>query len=120
MTIRRYGPGKFDTMLESYLYGMEDESIGESETFGYYALVRLENPHAVQTIIDGIEEEEGSLTADEKALLRESAGFIWSEDSQGFVSFEWYPADDAEEMENSWQELLDEWDEFGGGEFDEY
>jgi hypothetical protein len=112
MAIRRYGPGKFNTVLESYLYGMEDESIGDAETFGYYALVRIGSDADAKAIIRAAEEDGGALNEDEKELVRTSAGFITEENSQGFVSFEWYSAEDQEEMENSWLEIVDEWDEF--------
>jgi hypothetical protein len=102
-----YGqPGKFEgePLLTEVLWivvleGGADEELGESESFGSYALL---------TGLDG--SELGGDIGDTKAA-------ILSENSQGFVSGEYY--DSAEEAREAWEEIESEYDEFMGDEEEE-
>lgn len=100
--LRRYGPGKFDTMLDAYVYDLSlngcDEETGESETTGWYGLLRgllIDEPFL-----------ECTLTAAEVDYVRaHAAGAIVSEDSQGFVHVEYF--DTAIALDRAWQECVD-------------
>jgi hypothetical protein len=102
--IRPYGPGKFSTILDQYVYTVsldggcdEEESIGESGE-GWYGLMR--NGRTIFRDHDPFLE---SLTEEEKALLTESAGVIVTEDSQGFVYVRYYATE--AELNTAWTEL---------------
>lgn len=91
MPIRRYGPGKFDTIVDSYVYGLAleghgSESVGDAQDFGHYESVLL-GPEGLEAIEEIIERDQSDpLNADEKSLIRSSYGAIVGEDSQGSVS----------------------------------
>lgn len=93
-SIRPYGPGKFDTILDMHLWEMSldgaDEETGDSSMGVYYCLLR--GPFSVTT----------DLTKDELALLSTSVGVIMSEDGQGFVSVEYF--DNLKDLDAAWKE----------------
>lgn len=96
--IRPYGPGKFDTIVDSYVYDLSlngcDEETGEAETTGWYG--RINGPFKLsEEPFDQVD-----LTWEEKHLISTTAGCIISEDSQGFVSVEYF--DSAAELEGAW------------------
>lgn len=101
--IRNYGPGKFDTMLDAYVYKLSlhgcDDECGESDTTGWHGILR-----GIQ--VDGAFCDVGAsadVNEDEKQFLREhSAGAIVSEDSQGFVTVEYF--DNEDKREKAWSE----------------
>ena len=96
--IRRYGSGKFDTMLdaavyEASLYG-PDEEIGEADGFGWHGLMRA-------PLLDIRDQED--LTHEELEFLVDQVGVIVSEDSQGFVTVEYYET--TYDLDQAWAEL---------------
>jgi hypothetical protein len=105
--IRSYGPGKFDTIVDSYVYsvsldGGADEELGDvSETGRWYGLMRG------QGLLEAVEkqaaEEKDQLTQDEKDLFKEEGGVILSEDDQGFVTVDYF--DTKEALEQKWTEI---------------
>lgn len=103
MTIRGYGPGKFDTIIDSYLYTASLDGLGEdcSDENGTWAGLMLGNLYkAVHTIAL---EENGTLTSEEAEFLRSHAGAVLVENSQGFVSVDWYEL--AEEAQEVFEEI---------------
>ena len=111
-TIRRYGPGKFDTILDSYVYqvsmdGCLDEETGESETTGWYGIMQEDSDGSLATAIAKAAYEGGeTLTLGEtEMILRDFAGVILSEDSQGFVSVEYFETKAA--LHKAWRRIED-------------
>ena len=101
--IRPYGPGKFNTMLDAYVYQVsldggcdEEESLGDGQ--GWYGIMR--NGRTIFRDHDPMLE---TLNTDEQELLTSSAGVILSEDSQGFVYVSYY--EDKDKLERKWAEI---------------
>lgn len=99
--IRPYGPGKFDTIMDSIVYGASldggpDEECGSVQELGWYGL--LHTP-----ILN--DEERHKLTAEELRLIDASAGCILSEDSNGFVNVEYFDTKAA--LMSEWRETCD-------------
>lgn len=116
--IRRYGPGKFDTILDSYVYaltleGYGDDNLGDAQDFGFFEWLGLGLP-GVDRISEIAEEKDDVLTDEEYDLVKNSAGAILSEDSQGFVHVDYF--EHLDELKEAWEELEDEYDEFMEGE----
>jgi hypothetical protein len=110
--IRRYGPGKFNTILDSVIYqmigeGMGDESCGDVSEVGFYAEKIGLGPDAVkeaERIID--ENGDGPLTDEERKMIEESVGAIMAENDQGFVTVDYY--DKEKEFDKDWAEVEDD------------
>jgi hypothetical protein len=107
--IRRYGPGKFNTILDSYIYamigeGMGAESCGDVSEVGFAAeLIELGDADALKEVERIAKEEGDELTQEEKDMILESAGAIMVENEQGFVSVDYY--DTEKEMKKDWAEI---------------
>lgn len=106
--IRSYGPGKFDTLLDSWFYAVSldgAESIGEAETDSSYTLI--ENP-TLEEIDNAARDDGDSLTYEEKqeVLRLKKGGVILHENNQGFVSSEYYYS--KVELDSAWQQAEDE------------
>lgn len=101
--IRPYGPGKFSTILDAYVYdvscsgGTEDEA-GTTETGRWYGIMR-----GGRSIFKDHDPFLESLNDAERNQLESCAGVIISEDSQGFVDVDYY--DTAEQLESAWAEI---------------
>ena len=99
--LRKYGPGKFDTILDEQVYqlsldGVDDET-GSVQEYGWYG--KLDGPLTISDPTD-------PLTEDEQAYLAEQGGgAILSEDSQGFVTIEYFAS--ADELETRWERIAD-------------
>jgi hypothetical protein len=101
--IRPYGPGKFSTIVDAYVYdvlldGGCDDECGESEAGGWFGLMR--HGHSIFRDHDPMLE---TLTEAEAELIKGCAGVIVSEDSQGFVSVEYF--DTTEALEAEWARI---------------
>lgn len=111
--IRRYGPGKFNTILDSIVYsmiseGMGSESCGDVSEVGFAAeLIELGDDDAVKDA-ERIAAESGDapLTQEEKDRLTSSVGAIMVENDQGFVTIDYY--DDEKELDKDWEEIEDD------------
>ncbi len=103
--IRPYGLGKFDTILDEYVYqvsldGGPDEECGDSSSgAGWYGLMR-----DGKTIFRDNDPFLETLNEAEHSLLESSAGVILFEDTQGFVSVDYF--EDAAELERIWAEIM--------------
>src|SRR4029077_13470721 len=109
--IRRYGPGKFNTILDSVIHQMTldgtCESAGDVSEVGFYA-------NKVELCPDSVKDAEeiagksgdGPLTVEEIDLLTESVGAIVVESEQGLVTVDYY--DDEEELDKDWEEVEDD------------
>jgi hypothetical protein len=102
--IRAYGPGKFNTILDAYVYavslegGCNDETGDVSETGRWYGLMR-----SGRSIFRNHDPMLAALNEAEHEMLTSSAGVILSEDSQGFVSVDYY--DTPKELDAAWAAL---------------
>lgn len=107
--IRRYGPGKFNTILDAVVYGMcgegmGDESCGDVSEVGFAA-------EKIYFGDDSVKEAEriandfrkGPLTDEEREMLEDSVGAIMVENEQGFVTVDYY--DDEKEFDKDWDEV---------------
>jgi hypothetical protein len=101
--LRRYGPGKFEGgfAVDAVVYGVSpDEAIGDADTTGWNGLVRggfaAEDAETLAR-----EAGAGELNADEVAYLTDAAGFVVSEDSQGFVVVDRHETES--ELMNAWR-----------------
>lgn len=110
--IRRYGPGKFNTIIDSVIYGMINsgmvhESTGDVSEVGFYAESILLGPDGVKDAEDEAEEykshTDGILTEEEKDLIKESYAAVMVENDQGFVTVDYY--DTKKEYEKDWEEI---------------
>lgn len=105
--IRPYGPGKFNTILDSYVYsvsldgGCDEEEGSVSECGEWYGIMR--NGRTIFRDHDPMLE---TLTPEEQEQLTSSAGVILREDSNGFVSVTYY--DTADSLELAWSQIADE------------
>jgi len=98
--IRPYGPGKFNTILDAYVYsvsldGGTDEELSEESSSHWYGLMR--HGHTIFRDHDPFLE---TLNEAEQAQLTACAGVILYQDSTGFVDVTYY--DTAEELETAW------------------
>ncbi len=101
--IRPYGPGKFNTILDSYVYQVSldggcDDEIGSVDEGGWFGMMR--NGRTIFRDHDPLLE---TLNEAEQELLTTSAGVIIEEDSQGFVYVTYYTAD--AELDVAWDAL---------------
>lgn len=102
--IRSYGPGKFNTILDAYVYGVSmngggcDAEVGESCNSRWYGLMRNG-----RTIFQDHDPMLESLNEAEREMLTSAAGVILTEDSQGFVYVEYF--DTMAELDAKWSEI---------------
>jgi hypothetical protein len=101
--IRPYGPGKFNTVLDSYVYSVSldggcDAETGDAQYLGWYGIMR--NGRTIFRDHDPFLEP---LNDEEKEQLTSSAGVILREDSQGFVYVTYYATD--AELDAAWAQI---------------
>lgn len=110
MTTR--GPGKFDSLVDEIAYahtlhGCADDEAGDAEGPGWHG--RVNGPlDLVEELEPGLAQEMNS--ADRTYLADHSAGAIVGENSQGFVSVEFYA--DAEALDSDWNSIVEHCDGF--------
>jgi hypothetical protein len=102
-TIRPYGPGKFNTMLDAYVYSVSldggcDAETGDANSTGWYGLMR----HG-RSIFRDHDPMLESLNEAEQEKLTTCAGVILFEDSNGFVSITYY--DTEEKLDAVWAQI---------------
>lgn len=92
--IRSRGPGKFGTILDSYVYGatMEggaDVEVSYPDGKGWFGFVRMDRDmraHVAQLA----REDNNELTVAELEMLNENSAIILHERSDGYVESTWY------------------------------
>ena len=95
MAIRRYGPGKYDTILDSVVDNGEfDESVGEVEYDTFYGLI---------TDLELDDADRAELNAEEIAYLKRQRGAIVHENSQGFVYIDYYTSKAV--LKKAWSQI---------------
>ncbi len=114
MSIRKVGAGKFENVMDEYVYGgFEHDSVGDVNYLGYAALVQMTSG-AFEEILRQAEDAGDSLTDAEIRKLESSAGAIWIEDTDGFVTVKYYR--DPDKLEEAWGWAQEE---YGGEDEDE-
>lgn len=104
--IRSYGPGKFSTIVDSYVYqvtlgGNCDDECGDSSCGSWYGLMR--GGSSIFLDHDPFQEP---LNDAERDLLNGCAGVIVREDNDGFVCVDYIDTDD--ELDRKWDAILAE------------
>lgn len=100
-SIRPYGPGKFDTILDSFVYhysldGCDEEAGSVLENGMWYGLIQ------------GTMRFTEPLTPAERRLIDSTIGVIVSENDQGFFHVEYFDSED--DLDKAWAEVL-EWEQ---------
>jgi hypothetical protein len=116
--IRSYGPGKYSTIIDSYVHGATidfgaDHEESYPEGGGWYGFMALDRD-TVERILEDAAEAKDRLTKEEEELLDESLAVILFERSDGIVEVEWY--DDLAEAEEAWAEIEEEFADLEGDE----
>lgn len=102
-TIRPYGPGKFNTIVDSVVWELPCErDCGSLEEDGIW-YGRIDGPLDLEALQDG---SLPTLNEAERAQIAGTAGIIVSENTQGCVDVEYY--DSAEDLEDAWRRCLEE------------
>jgi hypothetical protein len=111
---RKYGPGKFNVLIDEYLYEvvldtswLEDEcSYGEGD--GWWGLIVNDADNLLNEVARLSKEAGEDLTDEEREYLSPNkyVGYIISEDSQGFVDVNAYS--DKETLMSKWEGLKEE------------
>lgn len=90
--LRPYGPGKYETILDAVVdaaygtLGHYTDTVGSVDELGHYTFIVAET-----TLWDELSSEVAKyLTAEELDYLRDKVACIIHEDSQGFVSINYY------------------------------
>jgi hypothetical protein len=107
MSIRRYGPGKYYTILDSLVYGggFFDAEESYEDGNGAYALV-YGGPELVRSVQDFAKGDKEELTPEELKALKATKGIIFFERSDGIVESEWF--DSKKELDKAWKGIEDE------------
>lgn len=109
--IRSYGPGKYNTKLDSYVHaltlqGVGEGGIGDVGECGFYAEgILLGDDKSVKNVQDEASNDDDTLTPEEIELVKSSYAAIVVENEQGFVSVDYYSPDEKEEYESDLDEL---------------
>jgi hypothetical protein len=108
--IRRSGPGKCNTILDSVIYqmigeGMGDESCGDVSEVGFAAEKISLGRDAIKEA-ERIAAEDDGLTDEEVDMIKDSVGAIMVENDQGFVTVDYY--ENEKEFEKDWEEIQDD------------
>ena len=107
--IRSYGPGKYNTVIDSYAYeltldgGADEEATYPSEGSGWFGLLWVD-PDTRRAIREVAREDTGALTREEEELLARTVAIILFERSDGIVEADWF--DDKREAEEEWANIL--------------
>ena len=108
--IRPYGPGKFDSIIDGYVYDTTldgcCEEAGDVSGPGWHARVPLGDGETLKQIHEHAAEQGDQLTTEEEEQILNHAGAIVSENDQGFVGVSYY--DTEKELEKAWADVEEE------------
>lgn len=102
--IRPYGPGKFNTILDAYVYSVSldgccDDEFGSCSENGFWNCL-MKHGRSIFKDHDPLLE---SLNQAEQTKLTECAGVILCENDQGFVTVEYF--DDETSLMKEWERI---------------
>lgn len=108
--IRRKGPGKFDTVLDSYLWelsldGGADKEAGYEDGGGWFGVLYFD-AGMVASLQNVAGDNNDQLTDDEVAEITNNHGVIMFERSDGIVEVAWY--DTQKDLEADWNRVLED------------
>lgn len=122
---RSYGPGKYDSIVDSYVHalsmeGWGDEEIGDVQDFGNYVII-ASDPESSSVSSPGFlldrdavpriaREEKDELTREEIRELEGVIGVIIHEDDQGFVGITYFEF--RNKLWKAWEQIKVDADEF--------
>jgi len=119
--IRSYGPGKFDTIIDSYAFDVASEfGVDNEESYpeggGWYGYMAIDAP--TEKLVRKIaEKNDDQLTEEEVDLLETSAAVIFFERSDGIVEADWF--DNEKKAQKAWAAIEAEFEEEEDGDEDE-
>jgi hypothetical protein len=110
--IRPYGPGKFSTILDGYVYevsldGGPDEEVGSVDEGGWYGFMAI-GEGFFDLVDDVASSNRDELTPEEEDLIAESVAVILYERSDGIVEVDWY--DSLDEADEVWADIESEFE----------
>ena len=119
--LRRYPhPGKFEGGLlideAAYQFTMNgaDEEVGESDSFGWFGLLKTKMPGDfvpdIEAMMKEVDPDNLPLTDTERAFLKRVVGCVVYENSQGFIDVTWYTNKRA--LETAWRGINKEYEAF--------
>ena len=119
MAIRSYGPGKYDTVMDSYVYELTmdgaDEELGSVDELNHFALVKL-GRDGLKDIARVAKEQGGHLTLEEARRVRRSYGAIVETNDQGFVNIGYYSS--KAKLDKEWKKIEKAYEEYDAGRDD--
>ena len=101
--IRPYGPGRFATMVDAYIYELAQEGFTDEFTTNDGAWVGLLKATARTPLFDPDFSAKTSLNDVEQRFLRPKAGVIMEESPAGAVTMDYF--DRIEDLEAAWEAL---------------
>jgi hypothetical protein len=106
--IRSYGPGKFNTILDGFVYELAldgvDQEISLGEGQGWYGFLEFDEKTAKQiTELMAAQQEPDEPTKEEQELLTFTSAVILYERSDGIVEVQWF--DNPNEAEEEWGDI---------------
>jgi hypothetical protein len=107
--IRSYGPGKFNTIIDSYAFELTGDGVDEEASYpdggGWWGLVRID--HSFRGAVrDVAEEGDDALTPAELTMLETAVAVVFHERSDGIVESDWY--DNIEDANEAWTAIEEE------------
>lgn len=107
MSLTRYGLGKYNLNADAWLHSLEtDDETGDCETTGWYGLYRTEVCGSIGFTVDAKDKTEFVLSAEDIEFIESRIGAIAYEDSQGFVTVEWFAS--TVELDKAWSAIEDD------------
>lgn len=114
--IRSYGPGKHNTILDSYIYELTMdggcEEMGSVDELNHFALVHL-GRDGLKDVARVAREQGGKLTLEEARLVRRSYGAIVETNDQGFVNVGYYKT--KAKLDKEWKKIEREYEKYYDG-----
>jgi hypothetical protein len=108
--IRRYGPGKFDTLLDSYLWDATldsgaDEETGYPDGGGWFGKLRFD-AGMLASVQNAAADNNDKLTDNEAHEIKKNYGVILFERSDGIVEVAWYAK--QAKLEADWNKIVED------------
>ena len=109
--IRPYGPGKFNTLVDSLVWNFLQTNGSEEELaepgFGWRAVVQLAEGETPLNILVQEANPQQPLNVAEATFLQAQVGFIAAEAQDGSVDIDYF--DDPGDLETAWTAVQDDY-----------
>lgn len=113
--IRAYGPGKFNTVLDSAVWNLAQDGVDEEladQGYGWRGKIVIDNDTLGSDVTINVQDPK--LNPAEIEFLNLQVGAILSETTDGHVDIEYF--EDPEALQTRWAEIESEFAEFAGDE----